>query len=442
MKGRVGRGLAVLAVCVLAGPALQAARAAPPGAFSTPVQLGFRAGDDWEPAIAADRFGHVYALWTHYGDDPACAGCAHHEELQVSSDGGQTWSTPRPLYATGVEQDDPQIVVDPVDGRTVYAAFMQGSKSSQYVAKSTDFGQSWTTVLVESLQRGTDKDILAVRGQDVYLAYNAVQKIYASVSHDGGATWAMNKVVSNTNSKLGWSLPGGGGVDSRGDAYFAWEGYTQNGGAKGPVNIFVSRSTDGGTTWTVSRIDVSQAPRSCVGCGWAYWGPGTALAVGGNDSVYVLYNANRVDREGDRMFFSQSTDHGQSWSAPRDVSLAPNGSNNLFPAIVAAGGGDVRVAWMDDRNGFDDGTSSGAARWNVYYRSSADGGSTWSAEVQVSKYVAGYPYKFAAPKDGFLMPYGDYFELDVDSAGRTHAIWGEGPSYAGPGNVWYAHRPA
>ena len=40
--------------------------------------------------------------------------------------------------------------------------------------------------------------------------------------------------------------------------------------------------------------------------------------------------------------------------------------------------------------------------------------------------------------DGFAEPYGDYFELDIDSAGQTQAIWGEGPSYVGPGNVWYA----
>jgi len=435
------RGLVVglLVSLVVATPSWATAVAS--GSFTKPVQLGFKAGDDWEPAIAADRFGHVYAMWTHYGSDPDCPSCASpHSELQVSADGGRTWSSPRAAWPTGARQDDPQIEVDPVDGRTLYASFMLGNKASMYVAKSTDFGQTWNSVLVESLQRGTDKDILAVRGQDVYLAYNAVQKIYASVSHDGGATWSMNHVVSNTNSKLGWSLPGGGGVDSQGNVYFAWEGYTQNGGAKGPVNIFVSRSTDGGATWTVSQVDVSQAPRSCTGCGWAYWGPGTALAVDGGDNVYLLYNANRVDGAADRMFFSRSSDHGVTWSAPADASLAPSGANNLFPAATAAGAGDVRVAWMDDRNGVDDGTGSGAARWNVYYRSSSDGGRTWSAEDQVSRYVAGYPYKFSTPKDGFLMPYGDYFELAVDSAGATQAIWGEGPSYAGPGNVWYARR--
>src|SRR4029450_12887185 len=123
--------------------------------------------------------------------------------------------------------------------------------SSQFVAKSTDFGATWNTVLVESLQRGTDKDILAVRGQDVYLAYNAAQRIFVSVSHDGGATWTLNRMLFD-GSKFGWALPGGGAVDSGGRAFFAWEGFTQNGGAKGPVNVLVSRSTHGGATWTAT----------------------------------------------------------------------------------------------------------------------------------------------------------------------------------------------
>jgi hypothetical protein len=425
-----------LACTVLLG-ATAASAAAP--SFSFPVQLGFFAGDDWEPAIAADRFGHVYALWTHYGDDPLCDGCASpHMELQVSSDGGATWSIPRPLTpGTQLRQDDPQIVVDPADGRTLYAAYMLGDKASQYVAKSTDFGQTWTNVLVETLQRGTDKDILAVRGQDVYLVYNAVQKIWASVSHDGGNTWTLNHVIGNTNSKFGWSLPGGGAVDSKGNAYFAWEGFTANGKPSGEVNLFVTKSTDGGQTWTSHLVDVSQAPPQCGTCGWAYWGPQMTLAVDGRDRVYVLYNANRVKFGVNRMLFARSRDGALTWDRRQDVSGAPIGSNNLFPAIVARGNGDVRIAWQDDRNGFDTGNDDPNARWNTYYQSSLDGGATWSAEAQLSQFVAGYGYKSATPS-GYAEPYGDYFELDIDGAGVTHALWGEGFSYNGPGNVWYA----
>jgi hypothetical protein len=164
-----------------------------------------------------------------------------------------------------------------------------------------------------------------------------------------------------------------------------------------------------------------------------------ALGVDGSDRVYVLWNANRVKSGPQRLFFKSSTD-GVNWSAAADVSRAPVGSNNAFPALVATGNGDVRIGWMDDRNGFDAGSNDPDARWNTYYRTSTDSGATWSAESKLSAFVADYTYKFASPKDGYLQPYGDYFEMDIDSHGKTVAIWGEGNSYIGPGNVWFARQ--
>ena len=424
------------------------AAAAPAPSFSAPVRLGFQAGDDWEPAIAADRYGHVYAEWSHYvgyagtntGEpDPSCTTCASpHTMLQISSDGGKTWSAPRALSPSTERQDDPQIVVDPADGRTVYTSFMQNNKSSQYVARSDDFGTTWRTVLVEPLQRGTDKDILAARAGNVYLVYHTQQKIFASVSHDGGATWSTDNLVGTTNSTLGVSLPSGGAIDSKGNAYFAWNGVNNPGQAKGTKNLYVTRTTDGGATWTTSLVDVSDPALQCGCPGWDYWGPQMALAVDANDRIYVLWGAAHASGGLERMYFAHSSDGGATWSPRTDVSVAPAGTDNLFPALAARGDGDVRIAWMDDRNGFDTGNDDQNGRWNVYYRSSADGGATWSAEAKLSQYVPGYPYEHATPKDGFAEPYGDYFELDIDGAGTTHAIWGEGPSYVGPGNVWYA----
>jgi hypothetical protein len=436
--------LALMATLVVGVPA----SAAPSPSFTPSVRLGFPHGDDWEPAIAADRSGHVYAAYSHYvgyagaetGDpDPSCPACASpHTVLQVSSDGGKTWSSPRALAPSTARQDDPQIVMDAADGRTVYAAFMQDNKSSQYVARSDDYGSTWRTMLVEPLQRGTDKDILAARGGHVYLVYHTQQKIFASVSHDGGKTWSIHNLVGTTNSDLGVSLPSGGAIDSKGNAYFAWNGANNPGQAKGTKNLYVTRSTNGGSTWTTSLVDVSQPPFSCSCPGWDYWGSQMALAVDGKDRIYVLWNAAHTSSGKQRMYLARSDDGAATWSASRDVSLAPAGSNNLFPALAARGDGDVRIAWMDDRNGFDPGADDPSARWNVYYRSSANGGATWSAEAKLSQYVPGYSYKYATPKDGFAEPYGDYFELDIDGAGQTQAIWGEGPSYVGPGNVWYA----
>lgn len=93
----------------------------------------------------------------------------------------------------------------------------------------------------------------------MYVAYDHSQTVWCSSSPDGGQTWTSVKV--NANAKLGWSLTGGGTVDPAGNVYFAWSGYTQNGGANGPVNLYVTRSSDGGQTWTSTLLDISSSPR-------------------------------------------------------------------------------------------------------------------------------------------------------------------------------------
>ncbi|MDQ6660859.1 MAG: glycoside hydrolase, partial [Chloroflexota bacterium] len=88
--------------------------------FTQQARIGFHAGDDWEPSITTDRYGHVYALYKHYdvAGGQTCAGCDLHLLVQRSSDEGRTWTTPRPIAPVEVKggQYDPQIVVDPVDG--------------------------------------------------------------------------------------------------------------------------------------------------------------------------------------------------------------------------------------------------------------------------------------------------------------------------------------
>jgi hypothetical protein len=273
-KGKTAQGRVVEAV-VAASPD-QPAVAATPGAsgFSPQTRLGFNAGDQWEPAIAADDHGSVYVLYPQYGGVPRPASeCASPTAiLQVSRDHGATWGSPHPAAPSGTEQVDTQIAVDPVDGRTLYAAWLQNRKSDIVVARSTDLGNSWSTVVADHTNAGTDKPIVAVRGRDVYVAYNHTQTVLVSSSHDGGATFTSVKV--NANAKLGWSLAGGGTVTPDGSVFFGWAGYQQNGQARGPVNLYVSKSSDGGVTWTSRVLDVSASPPDCSAyfCGWAYLG--------------------------------------------------------------------------------------------------------------------------------------------------------------------------
>lgn len=450
MRARTRIVRTALAACLALVVGVSAVWAAPPGTFTSPVRLGFVAGDDWEPSIAADGYGHVYALWTHYlgfgggssGEiDPSCPECpSPHMVIQISNDNGKTWGAPHALAPSETRQDDPQIVVDAADGRTVYAAYMEGDKSSMFVARSDDFGQTFEPVLVEEIERGLDKIALAARAGHVYLVYHSQQKIFASFSHDRGETWDVVQPIQNTNSKFGVSLPSGAAIDSTGAAYFAWNGVNSPGQAKGTINLYITKTSDGGTTWTTSFVDQSQAPLPCGCGGWDYWGAQMAIGVDAQDRVYVLWNANRVKYGPQRMLFARSVDGALTWSTPLDVSLAPAGTNNVFPALVATGNGDVRIAWQDDRNGFDAGGNDPDARWNTYYRSSANGGASWSEERKLSAFVDGFTYKFATPADGYLQPYGDYFEIDINAAGKTVALWGEGNSYVGPGNVWFARQ--
>jgi hypothetical protein len=83
-----------------------------------------------------------------------------------------------------------------------------------------------------------------------------------------------------------------------------------------------------------------------------------------------------------------------------------------------------------------DARTPGGSLWNVYERESTDGGATWSAERDISTFVAGFSY---ITPDGFEYPFGDYFELAIDDRGATHAVFGEGLNYDSPGSVWYTH---
>lgn len=199
--------------------------------FSTQARIGFKSGDDWEPAITTDRYGHVYALYKHFDvkGGQACDGCRNHLLFQRSDDEGQTWSDPRPVapgpYTGKSGQDDPQIMVDPVDGRTVWASFMQNFPQTKIeITKSTDFGETWSTPVVISPPAHTpqvfDKDELVVRGRTIAVAYDDGFNTWSSVSLDGGKHWVVHEVFPGSN-KFGMSLSAGAVIDSHGNNFIS-----------------------------------------------------------------------------------------------------------------------------------------------------------------------------------------------------------------------------
>jgi hypothetical protein len=424
-----------IAICLLWTLATVSAALAVPN-FTPQQRVGYNTGDQWEPAMAADGHGHIYILFPQYGavsDCPACT--APTIALLVSNDNGLTWQAPHALVASSTGQFDPQIVVDPVDRQTVYASWLQNNKRDVMVARSQDFGRSWYLAIADHSQEDADKPALAVRGADVYIGFNHEQKFVVAASHDYAQDFAS--VTVNPAAGPGWSLAGGATVGPAGDVYFSWTAYARRELSTHPVSIYVSRSGDAGRSWSTVLLDVSSAPPECSAqaCEAGFLGAQIALTSDAAGTVYALWNAGNGNGRPERMYFSSSTTTGESWSLKVDVSTAADQVEHCFPAITAGAAGDVRIAWMDTRQ-----SARHFDLWNVFQRSSSNGGATWSGEAQLSGPALGYPrlYDYVRP-EGFRFPFGDYFSMAIDNLGNTHVVWGEGRNYKSPGSIWYSH---
>src|ERR1700740_2149142 len=184
--------------------------------FTPQKRVGLRQGDQWEPAVAADGYGHVYVLYPQYIQMPGCSSCPLPSMILVSStDNGQTWKPERRMTNRGTAQFDPQIVVDPVDRRTVYAAWLENDRRDIVIARSIDFGLTWTEVVATRTETEADKPVLAVHGLDVYVAYNRAAKIWVAASHDGGNSFVPVNV--NEIDGMGWAQAGGATIDQTGN---------------------------------------------------------------------------------------------------------------------------------------------------------------------------------------------------------------------------------
>jgi hypothetical protein len=389
-------------------------------------------GDDWEPAIAADpNSPHVYLLTTHFADKPCPGNCpVPHLSLHISPDGGKTWAQQRPLCACkGSWQYDPQIEVVPNTG-AVYAAYLNGF--NVVFVKSTDHGASWSDpVSTYGNVSWNDKPALATSddGRDVYISWNGPTggDPWVAQSHDFGRTWTQTKLVDSSRYFFAFDAD----VLHDGTVAFVESSiaYTGPGGApEGVVDHHVFVSRDAGATWDNHIIDTVEVGEPCVaeGCSPDFYIGHGAISADDAGNLVVLYDGASTSLGPQQIFARRSTDGGSTWSTR--VALSVAGENATSPAVESRANGDVRAWYMQTINGDD------PDAWNVFYRSSTDGGASWTSPVKVSDAASGAAYKDA---DGFDEIYGDYGELAVTNTGKSIAVWGEGLSWAGPGGVWF-----
>jgi len=151
--------------------------------------------------------------------------------------------------------------------------------------------------------------------------------------------------------------------------------------------IVVSRSDDGGRTWT-PPAQVSDGGRMRIGA------PSLAVDGDGNPSVlYLDYGADRVDWENlpgtyDGKFtlvLARSGDQGVRWEPGRvvDADVVPPNRFLVYlpvsPAFAIGKDGTMVAVWADGRNGDSD----------ILLRRSTDNGKSWSKFVRVNRGTAG-----------------------------------------------------
>jgi hypothetical protein len=278
----------------------------------------------------------------------------------------------------------------------IYDAYDQGK--AHYIAMSKDDGLTWTEALVGSFDivafaEGAVEDAAG----NVYFAWGDCTK--SSCNGNAVGDYSVSKTLAGTLTTTFTHVataPAGPkcpyepvcgfaffgiqddiAIDAAGTLYVVWQDGQDHTTAGSPPIVQLSKSTDGGTTWTyVGRADDKTAS-GCAG-----------------SQCYAL-----------------------------------------FPRVEAGAAGKIAVMWMDDRSGSPLDHMNG---WNVRMRVSTTGGATWSApSTQVSTYDS---KRIQSRRNGFLFPYGDYEDIKI-AGSNAYLIWGEGVNYTGgasdPGAVVY-----
>jgi len=240
--------------------------------------------------------------------------------------------------------------------------------------------------------------------------------IVFSRSTNGGASFSNPRTIS-TGGQAGTVRTQGSdiAVAPNGTIYVAYRTF---GSPSEPARVQVVKSTDCGQHWTnpvnLATISSPQAP------GVAFRTPTFAFVATDNVNSNVVYVAYQNFVAGDYdIYVQRSTNGGTTWSAPVQVNgEGASTRHQIWPTIEVSNGA-LHVAWYDFRNS----ATAGNEALDVYYACTNCNGNAWPAfDAQTRVSDVSHQANCQMFGGGSAAFHGDYIELDARWDGVNHIV--------------------
>jgi hypothetical protein len=329
-------------------------------AMSGDIVISYNDGVNAEngSAIAVDSEDNLYVVWSE-----ADAG---YKEIHysISADGGATWSGRTAdhilSYPGPNDANNPAMAIDHNDViHIVWNQTWSSGTAEICYSRSTDGGSSWSSQTAESIISypdgqaasypdiavGPNNEIAVVfkENHDTSSTYNVIN---ITMSTDGGLTWTGTTTDHPVSRAIRIAQYPHVKIDPDGNIHVNWQG-TQNIVSPFHYEMFYSRSTDGGNTWSGLATDriisyyqegggsVSNPNLGMDHCGdlFAVW------------DEYYTGTTNEIH-------ISTSTDAGVTWSGENqdEIISFPDGHPAYRPFLTAGIDDTLHVTWNEVTN--------------------------------------------------------------------------------------------
>ena len=216
--------------------------------------------------------------------------------------------------------------------------------------------------------KGANNANIVSAGSSVHVAWDEwvgvdfTHLIYYNGSKDDGTTWLPNAVPLDSHGRAcyePWVTTSG-----MGHVCVAWLEDQIDGV---DTDLYVNYSTDDGTTWQSSEIQVPTAYRAFDHDIHSFFD-----YTQGVHYVFLVW-AEEIASGGSIIRFSRSQDSGATWSAPVRLDNSPQGQEMTYGPKICGEWNNLYVCWQDQRFGIED----------VFTNWSSNAGATWNTELQI-----------------------------------------------------------